>query len=216
MNKALLQLADLGWPKVLAIGLFVTAFYFFAFRDDGSIITANLTSAKQELDTATKQLQVTKKAMENAQRFESEIKAAKLQFEQVTEFMPPRLSMADLTTLISDKASKAGVRLLSTSPHSSAGATAASTKPAFFDSIQVAFKVEGSFAQILTFLAQISRDSRILTFEETVLTTNTGTQADDPTLNFSGELVGYKYKKEVATPAAPGVPGAAPQAGGAK
>jgi Tfp pilus assembly protein PilO len=210
MNKYLLQLADLPWPKVVAIGFFVTALYYFGLRDDGSILAANLVNQKQELETATKQLQATKKAMENAERFEAEIKAARAQFERVTEFMPPKLSMADLTTLISEKAGKAGARLLNTSPaSSSSGAQASTGKTAFFDSIRVGFKLEGSFAQILTFLAQISRDSRILTFDDTILATNSGSQADDPTLSFSGELVGYKFKKDAPPPAASPAPGGA-------
>lgn len=216
MSKALLQLADLAWPKVIGIGLVVTAGYYFGMRDDGSAILASLQNQKQEFETATKQLAATKKAMENAERFEIEIKAAKAQFERVSEFMPPRLSTADLTTLMSEKAAKAGVRLLSTSPKTAEGNDTA--KSTFFDSLRILFKIEGSFAQILTFLSQVSRDSRMLTFDNTDLMTVTGSQVDDPTLTFSGELVGYRFKKEALLPEAPvdgQTTGQAPGAGGA-
>ncbi len=215
MNKYLLQLADMPWSKVLVVGLVLGALYYFLVRDDGAWLQSNLEQSKQQLAEAEQQLKVTRKAMENADRFEQEVKAAKKQFERVTDFMPLKMSTADLTTLMSEKSSTAGVRLLSTSPIPNQGSNA--DKPLFFDAVRVAFKIEGAFSQILAFLSLISKDTRMLTFENTDLTTLQGSPVDSPTLTFSGELVGYRYKKEAAAAVMNGQPaeGAQPNAGGA-
>ena len=204
----MLQLADMPWAKVAIIGLIALAAYHFGMRNDGSFITANLETEKQQLDEVNRQLQVTRKAMENAERFESEIVAAKREFERVTDFMPPKLSVADLTTMISERSGKSGVRLLSTSPKSSQSESNSPKSP-FYDSIRVTFKIEGTFAQILAFLSQTSRDPRMVMFDDTELATSAGASLDAPILTFGGDMVGYRYKKEAAPPAAAAAPGGA-------
>lgn len=203
MNKFMLQLADMPWSKVIVIGFMALAGYHFGMRDDGATLTANLESEKQQLDSTNRQLQLTKKAMENAEKFEAEIIAAKKEFERVTEFMPPKLSVADLTTMISERSAKAGVRLLSTAPKSASQNDPSAVKSPYFDSIRVTFKIEGSFAQILTFLSLTSRDPRMLMFDESDLTTQTQTSTEAPVLTLAGDLVGFRFKKEALAAAPP-------------
>ena len=209
MNKILLQLADLSWLKVFLGALVMTAVYYFGMRDDGSFILQNLEQAKQQLDSAQKQLAITKKAMDNAERFEADLKSEKADFDHITDFMPLKLNTADLTTLMSEKSARTGVHLQNTSPKSST--SSATPESSFYDTVRVAFKIEGTFSQIANFLSQISRDPRLLTFEDTTLNKSSGTEGESPLLTFEGDLVGYRYRPPVIAPAA--VPAAGGPAG---
>ena len=223
MNKILLQLADLSWVKVFLGALVMTAVYYFGMRDDGTSLVQGLEQAKQQLESAQKQLAITKKAMDNAERFEADLKSEKSDFAHITDFMPLKLNTADLTTLMSEKSARVGVHLQNTSPKGSG--SSAGTDVSFFDTVRVAFKIEGTFPQIANFLSQISRDPRLLTFEDTVLSKSQGSEGESPLLTFEGDLVGYRYHppKDVVAPttgapagtAPAGSAPAAPPAGGA-
>lgn len=192
MNKYIVQLAELDWLKVVGVGIALAAVYYFLMYDNGAALEANIKAANDRLATAKTQLQNTERAMENANRFEKEMQATSRQFEKITEFMPPTIGAAELTAIINQQAQASGVR----PKIEPKGEDAPS---GFYQTSRVDLQLEGTFAQIVTFLSYLSRVPRLLTFDHVELKQPEG----GGTLTFSGTLIAYRYLKDASGDATP-------------
>ena len=219
MNRLIAQLADLEWSKVVMFGLLLAAAYYFMSFDDGETLSAQIRAANERLATANAKLTQTKKAMADANRFETEVKRIGQQFEQITSFMPSSIGPAELTQIVNQSSGLAGVRVTKIEPKGP------DTVAGFYEASRVAVTIQGSYAQVLKFLEMISRVPKLLTFDM-VRVKGPPPASGPPTseaqpLIFEGLLVGYRYVKDApyiepkADPGVPGVPSVpAPPGGG--
>jgi type IV pilus assembly protein PilO len=208
MNKYMAQLAALDWVKVLLIGLALAVGYYFLIFDDGTALQTSIKQAQERLAAAKLSLSQTEKAMENANRFEKEVQATAAQFAKITEYMPETLSVAELNTIISKNAQLSGVR-----PR--INPKGEEPPQGFTQAVKMEIQLEGSFAQIETFLANVSRERRLLIFDNVEITPNSaGTFPTSlgASLTFKGSLSGYRYLKNASGP--PDDPAPAPAPGG--
>jgi type IV pilus assembly protein PilO len=193
MNKILYQIADLPWSRVFMIGIAMMAIYYFAFYDDGAASAARLRQSSQRLAEAERKLQETKTATANADRFESEVKLTLEQFDHISDFMPEKMSSADLTTMVNDLAKKVGVRVTKTEPQTT------SEKTDFYETSKISATLEGTFSQLAKFLSEVSKLQRMLTFDHIDMSTMAGSEPGAPKLNFNAVLVGYRYLRNSKT-----------------
>ncbi len=213
MNKFLTQIAALEWPKVFGIGAALAVAYYFLLFDPGTSIEASIKAANDRLVAAKTQLAATERAMENANRFEKEVQATSKQFEKIIEFMPSTIGAAELTAIINKQAQASGVRPRITPKGED-------PPQSFYQVSKVNLELDGTFAQIVTFLSNISRVPRLLTFDKVVIKQPSGARAE--MLTFSGTMMGYRYLKDAGddskTPkgVAPGKPVPAPGAAATK
>jgi type IV pilus assembly protein PilO len=212
MNKYLAQLASLDWPKVLAIGVALAAGYYFLMYDNGSTLEDSIKKAQDRVVAAKKSLGDTQKAMDDANNFAKEVEQTKVQFDKITQYMPASMSGGELTKLINEISQDVGVR-----PRIAPRQEEAPL--GFTQAFKVDLQLEGSYAQILTFLAKISQEPRLLVFDKVELVPNSSggiATSQGSALTFKGTLIGYKYLPDAADPAeAPTAPGAPmPKAGG--
>lgn len=202
MNKYLAQLADLQWLKVVGIGIAIVIAYYFLMFNDGTDLNTQIKAAQERREDAKKQLALTEKAMENANRFEKEVEATAKQFERIVEFMPPNIGAAELTAIINKQAQASGVK-----PRISPKGE--EPQKDFYQVSRVELELEGTFPQILMFLSNISRVPKLLTFDEVEV--KTPTDARSNVLTFKGTLLAYRYKNTpVASANKPGTPPTAP------
>jgi len=200
MNKYIIQLAELQWSKVIGIGVVLGVLYYFMLYDDGSSVQASIKAAKDQLAITNKQLSQTEKAIADANRFEKEVKSLTEQFQKITEFMPPTIGAAELSSIINQQAQAAGV-------HPKIEPKGEDKPNGFYQTSKVDLQIEGTYAQIVTFLSNLSRVPRLMTFDKVQLNQASG----GGPLVFSGTLIAYRYLKE--TPDAQGAkPGTAPAA----
>ena len=72
----------------------------------------------------------------------------------------------------------------------------------FYEMTRLDFSIQGSFSQVVLFLSSLSKIQRLLTFDQLKLKSSAATpSAENPNVELSGVLVGYRYVKE-ADPAA--------------
>ena len=189
MNKYLAQLADMAWGNVAIISVVAAVVYYFLMFDDGSSLKQQIEQGKVRLSEAKQQLAQTEKAMQDANRFEREVLETARQFESIVDYMPLSMSAADLHAIITKNASLAGVRVSRLEPKGP------DTPNGFYQTTKMKMELEGTFAQIVSFLANLSRAPNLLTLEETELKTGKSTDGG-PSLLFNGVLVGYRYLKD--------------------
>jgi Tfp pilus assembly protein PilO len=191
MNELFAKLNDTPWGKVWIAGILVGLVYYMAMFDDGSQINLAVEQSKESLVEAEKQLKATRESVENANRFEAEVSRIAEQFARITDFMPERMGAAELTGVITDNATRAGAKLLRTEPEKRQETR--SDKVDFFETTRVAFQLEGSFSQLVTFLSLVSQENRLFTFEDVELAADESAPPDAPILTFRGQIVGYRY-----------------------
>lgn len=194
MNKLVIQIATIGWSKILLISALMAGFYYAAVFDDGSEHRTKLNAQNQALAVAKKQLQETKDAVASAERFEREVKDTVDHFNTVVpQLMPEEVSAADLMAVLSDASSKSGAKLVKTEPRPGV------EKADFYDTTRIALSLEGKFSQVVLFLASLSRVPKIMTFQSLELSSedDSGT-VEAPKLAFNGVLTAYKYVKRKA------------------
>ncbi|MES2854642.1 MAG: type 4a pilus biogenesis protein PilO [Bdellovibrionota bacterium] len=189
MNRYLAQLADLQWLNVFIGGAVLAALYFFLMMDDGSSLKTEIEQGGIRLEEAKRQLAQTEKAMQDANRFEREVRETARQFESIVDYMPLTLSASDLHSTITKNASFAGVRVAKLEPKGQ------DVTAGFYQTTRMGMVLEGTFAQVVSFLANLSRAPNLLTLEDTLIKS---TKSDDgiQRLTFEAVLVGYRYIKD--------------------
>jgi Tfp pilus assembly protein PilO len=189
MNKYLAQIADVQWLNIMIAGIVAAVAYYFLMFDDGSSLKTQIQQGKQRVVEAQKQLEQTEKAMQDAQKFEREVRETAKQFESIVDYMPLNLSAADLHSTITKNASLAGVHVVKLEPKDQ------DTVSDFYQMTRMKMTIEGTFAQIVSFLANLSRAPNLLTLESSEL--KNGKSADGTqSLLFESVLVGYRYLRE--------------------
>lgn len=210
MNAYLAKLGAMEWGKVMGLGVVAAVVYYFLLFNDGTELNQQIEQAQARLETAKRQLGETEKALADADRFEKEIQSLARQFEKITDFMPATVTAVDLTTLVNKQAQLAGVRIVKIEPDPVV------KRITFYEMTRVNLELEGTYAQVATFLSYISRVPRLLTFDSTTISVSAGSRAPDGAVStgrlvFASSMVGYRYLKDApvdATPAAGGQPGA--------
>lgn len=196
LDQLIVALAALSWGRTLMAGGFVAAIYFFGFFNDAGSIRAASDRSRKEIQDIESQLKSTRDAIAHADRFEQEVKMTVDQFSKISEYMPEKLSTAELTTFLAEISSKAGMRLLKTQPRPG------SDKTSYYETSKLGFSLEGTYSQVVTFLSFISQAPRFLTFDRIEITPVAGSDPEAPKLVFNAVVVGYRYlpPKPEATP----------------
>jgi Tfp pilus assembly protein PilO len=198
MNKYIVKLSELPWLQVLMFSFVAAALYYFGLFDDGTSMRNRLQQTTTQLADSKKKLDETKKAMADAARFESEVKATTEQFSKLIEYMPENMSQSDLMSMVAKQAAAAGAKVTRIEPVS---AVQNQTKAEVYDPVRVNITLSGTFTQILSFLSNLSQVPRLLTFDKLNLATPgdsaspTADLSETPVLSFEGTLVGYRYNK---------------------
>lgn len=210
MERALAELGELGWPKVMLIGLALLAAYYFGAFDDGTRLGTRIRQERERFNEAEQVMRRTKAAFSDADRYQREVESMIEQYKQIVSFMPEKMNAAELTSTIGDLAAQSNVVLKSTSPGTAVAKSSTNNKREIFETLRIAFSVEAPYSQILSFLSNVSRVPRILTFDKLELTMTDRMQGESPILVMNATLVGYRYVKPAETP-----PQQQPAAGGA-
>lgn len=184
----LVQIALLNWARVVMYGMLAAALYFFLLYDGGSNLIEQNGQKKEQLKVSIRQLEDTKKAIQDANRFEQEVKILQNKFERITEFMPKTLKVADLTTLIYDEASMASIRITKTDPETKSG------KGDFFDTLRIKISFEGEFVNVVRFFSNLSKRKQLITFEDSSFEV-VNREGNKSSVRFDGSLVGYRYTR---------------------
>jgi Tfp pilus assembly protein PilO len=212
MEKYILQLGELTWSKVIAGGVVAAVLYWSLYYDDGSTLEASIQSLQTQFTEAEKNLQETRQAMDDTEKFEKEVRNNEIQFEKVLEYLPQEMNSNELTRMINEIVAQTGTRLLETKPQLNV------ERKDFYEITRIDLNIEGRFVGAVTFLSALSRVPKLLTFDkiEVKVKAPSGRSLDEsPNVELSGTLVGYRYLKDADSSGANSAAGeGAPTSGG--
>ena len=192
MNDLISKLAAMQWARVFVIAG-VVAFLYWQFGLEEGVTEEQFQSAEANRTQAQASLVATQKAVADLKKFREELDLMNSQFQQVVELMPAEANVADFMLMIREEATKAGSRVKKLEPAKDI------TKVDFYETRKLEISLEGSYAQILTFLSNLSRLKRLVTVEKLALAQTT-TPEQETKVAFTGTLVNYRYLAQ--TPAA--------------
>lgn len=189
-HKIISQIADAPWSKVFAFALVMAAVYYFGLYDDGSEIRARYDQAVIRKNEVAQSLASTKKARQEADLFKQKLDRLEKQVMGLKVLMPETMGSAELTQIVTNQALSANARLKEIDPKQGA------EKAEFYEAVRARIALEGSFAQILTFLSNLSKVPKLMTFDDVELKVIDAGDLERPRLSFTGNLVGYRYVPE--------------------
>lgn len=168
-------------------GLALAAFIWNSNGPGGQEFDGQITKLKGDLTQQKRKLTETKQITKDKARFQAEMEKVSQTFRLVLDYLPKELDVQDLLKKIYSEARSAGVELSNFKPRE--------TRPKdFFDEVPMEIKLKGTYVQLVTFMANISKLPRIVTIKDVEIGSpkmNDGY----PYMEMSGVLVGYRYKE---------------------
>lgn len=188
--------------KAALLGLGLAAFYYFVMYDDGTSRQQMIQNTQNQV--IAQQAELTKLQNTIAESKEIEALAADLadNMQVAIEAAPEDFNDLELMKILSAEAKVVGVSIVNLAGVNARRAVSRrgqSEKPPIFEPVKVAVKLEGTYNQLMLFLSNLTKTSRIIVPETLVLAMKNARQAGEtasPTLEFAADFVGYKYNAD--------------------
>jgi Tfp pilus assembly protein PilO len=188
------QIAKIKWPQVGLAALGIAVAYFLFVRDDGSRLVVDIKQSQDNLAIAERRLKRIQEQQAQAEAFRKQIDALEQKALALKEILPVEFSSTDLVRVVTEQAAASGVQLTSASPVASAGVgMSMGNEP--YETFRITFTLNGSFSNIMQFLANMSRAKQMISFERADLKVESSPASPDrPGVVFTAILVGYRFK----------------------
>lgn len=169
----------------ILLGLLVGGAYYVTNQGSIESIETQITQQRQEVQKREAEVQETKKIAADRKKFEEEVNFVSDQLRAALEFLPNSLKEQEILTRISNEARSAGVNPTAIVPRKA-------TAKGFYEELSMDVEMEGSYTQLVMFLAYISKIQRIVNIRGLELTVKENRE-DSPILKLKGNLVAYRY-----------------------
>lgn len=180
------QVQSTPTSKFALLGVLFLGLYYVLFFDDGSRLDRNIKRLKSEISKKRTVAETTEKKLENQKRFQQEVVALSEQFREALEFLPNEINVADLIRRINSQARSSGASIVRIQPRRERG------RQPGYEEIFMDVELQGSFAELVSFLANISKIQRIIRMSEFSIS-NSNPSSPTPRLNLTGVLIGYRF-----------------------
>lgn len=167
------------------IGLLVSAGYYYTNQTAVEGVEKQIETQKAEMAKKDLEVKEAKKVASDKKKFEEEVNKVSDQLRAALEFLPNSLKEQEVLTRISNEARSAGVNPTSIVPKKPTAKT-------FYEELLMEVEMEGTYTQLVTFLAYISKIQRIVNIRGLELKVKE-TSEDAPILKLKGTLVAYRY-----------------------
>lgn len=193
-----------GFPIYLFVGIALGGFYYWNNLATYEAQDAQIAAKNQELAVLDEAIKSAKRIASDREKFEQENQKVSDQLKAAIEFLPNKLNEQEVLVKITNEAHTAGVNPTSIQPKKA-------QKKTFYEELQMDVELEGSYAQLVLFLANTSKIHRIVNIIGVDLKVLNFVD-DIPILKMKGTLVAYRYienSQESAAAAKPGAPATA-------
>lgn len=190
------QFNKLDLQKCLLIGLGLAVFYYLLMFDNGAAFDGQIQTAKTQMAQNETTLQTVRAALENQKKFEEEIKIITTNIKDFQKFFSNPMTENDLMASVSNYAELEGVVIEKLAQFKK------DSEYREYPETAVQFIVEGSFHNIMSFVAQLTKMNRVIDFSKMQFTTTV--PGDFPVVKLETVLVVYGYKEGAGEPATEG------------
>ncbi len=198
INNILIQLASWTMQKALIASVIAGALYYFMLYDDGSSIQTQLNQVQSEIQTQEAKSAEADAALKKVEQLRVAGDALSDQFKLVSAAIPTDVQMSDIIRAVDTVARASAVSIKSKEPN-------AVINRDFYEEIPLSISLQGKFSQINMFLYYLTSMQRIMKVKEfTISRVNSGnnnTPLDNTMLDFSGQIISYRFIGKAQEPA---------------
>jgi type IV pilus assembly protein PilO len=175
-----------GKPVFILFGFFIAAGYWFMngnptqnLDSENAVLMGQIAETKSKIKEAEDRLA-------NRNKFFEEMQRLSTTFKMALEYLPRDLDIQDILKKTFLEARSAGVSLSTFTPKEVIAKD-------FYDEVPIDIKLRGSYSQLVTFLATMSKLSRIVNIQNIEISQPKFVNGI-PVMDFQGTLVVYRYK----------------------
>jgi type IV pilus assembly protein PilO len=208
ITNILIRLASFSFQKCLVFSAILGGIYYFTAFDDGSSIQAKIQETESKVKEQEDQAQKSEAALKEVEQVRATVGALSEQFKTVSNALPSEVMMADIIRTVDFVSRKSGVSIKTKEPK-------AVINRDYYEEIPLRITLEGTYAEITTFLFYLASTERIMKVNNFVMSmpSSAGKGFNPSRLLFEGQVISYRF---IGNQAAAASGKGAPAAGGAK
>jgi Tfp pilus assembly protein PilO len=169
----------------ILIGLGLGAGYYYSNQGTIEEVERQINEQKAEVTKRDNEVKEAQKVAADKKKFEEDVNRVSDQLRAALEFLPNSLKEQEVLTRISNEARSAGVNPTAIVPKKP-------TAKAFYEELLMDVEMEGTYPQLVMFLAYISKIQRIVNIRGLELKVKEAND-DAPILKLKGTLVAFRY-----------------------
>lgn len=187
--------ARLTMVRALILGAFIASLYYFFIFDAGTTQQSSIASMRADIVSQQKQLTEVSQKLDRAieyQRSAAEIGEA---LNKLLAYIPENFRLQDFMKTVSEEAKVAGLNIIRVSENHNSNYNSA--KRTDFEELAVSVELQGTFAQHMTFLSNLTKQKQIFILQKFTMdrdqNNGAGNEMEVPILSFKGEIHAYRY-----------------------
>lgn len=188
--KFLKLLSQISMGRLAVAAILITIAYYMVSFDNGANIQQEINGVKAELTVEnTKKLEISK-TMKKEEEMRGNLLQLARNLQVLKSKIPNDFKDTELSAIVNRAGAEANLHIAVLSRNAASGVTTV-TGSELIEEIVFTITAFGSYSQLIQFVESLSREEKIIKTRNLVLEKNT-TNVDDPTIRFSGEIIGFK------------------------
>lgn len=192
---------DLPFSRILVVGLVATVLYYSSEFDDGSALEAQIAAVNASINTETDKRAEIEKRMKREEEMRGNLMQLQRNLDVVKAKIPADFKNAQMSSIINSAAVISAVNIveLSADPSRSAGKPpiqaanlSTITPEQLVDEIVFKIKLNGSYDGLIKFLEALSMEDKVIKVRNFKISKNVQDNIYDDSIQFAGEVVGFK------------------------
>ena len=183
------EFKKLDLPKSFAIGLGVAGLYWVLVFDSGKSLQAQIDVASKEIAKNRTSLERVRKALDDKNKFQAEIKDINLNMKDFQRYFAPDMDINKLLSQVSTFAEKHGLTVNRLKPKER------QSEFEKFEETSVEFEVEGVFHNVMEFVSSLTKMEKAIDFSK--MEFETTVRGDYPQVKLKTVLVVYTSSEDI-------------------
>ena len=183
--NALAKLGEMPLSRVIILSIVITGLYYLVGFDDGQKFRTSIAAYQGNLAEATSEITKLNKEIEEINLLKSEQDRDSERLNTLLAYIPEKLTKTELMRTLGNEAKTVGVSI-----NSIRDPAGSAKRSEFYEEIGIDVELTGSFAQLVLFLANLTKLNQILTVDSLDLKSFA---SDVDSLSMSAKVRGYRY-----------------------
>lgn len=184
--NALAKFGEIPFGRMVVIAIVLAGFYYLVAFDNGSSFKNQIAGNLQAKEELNKEALKVEKDLEEINQLKAARERDSEKLNVLLAYIPEKMTKTELMRTLGNEAKTVGVSINQIKDTSSQG-----KKSEFYEEVGVKVDLSGNFAQLMLFMANLTKLNQILSVE--TLEIKSQTSSDVQILSMSATILGYRY-----------------------
>lgn len=186
--------ARLTMVRALILGIFLASLYYFFIFDAGTSQINAIAAAKADINIQKKHLEEVKQKLDRAHEYQRSAAEMGEALNKLLAYIPEGFRLQDFMKTVSEEAKAAGLNIIRVAENRNISQP---QKRPDFEELAVSVELQGTFAQQMTFLSNLTKQKQIFVVQKFSMDKDQSSanhnDAELPIVSFKGEIHAYRY-----------------------